>query len=91
VDPELRRIAARVVWWEPPEAALSRLDAFLCRVMTLGGLADAQHVEELYGRDRLREAIRAAPPGIFDVRSWHYWHRRLGLGDAGPLPVRRLP
>jgi hypothetical protein len=91
VDSELRRIAARVVWWEPPEAALSRLDAFLCRVMMLGGLADVQHIETLYGPARLREAIRAAPPGIFDVRSWHYWHLRLGLGDAGPLPVRRLP
>lgn len=68
---------------------MSRLDDFLARVMTLGTLADVNTIEAIYGIDRLRTALRSASPSIFDIRSWHYWHHRLGLGDAGPLPARR--
>jgi hypothetical protein len=90
VDPELRRIATRVVWWDTPEHVVARLDDFLCRVMTLGSFEDVNVIEARYGADRLRTAIARAPAGVFDVRSWHYWHHRLGLGQAGPLPERRL-
>lgn len=55
MEPELLRIASRVVWWDAPEHVVSRLDDFLCRMMALANR-----------------------------------HHRLGLGDAGPLPVRRL-
>ncbi len=83
-------MASRVVWWDTPERAVERLDDFLARVMTLGTLDDVNAVEAIYGIARLRTAVLQASPGIFDVRSWHYWHHRLGLGDAGPLPVRRF-
>ena len=55
MEPELLRIASRVVWWDAPEHVVSRLDDCLCRMMALANR-----------------------------------HHRLGLGDAGPLPVRRL-
>ncbi|MCC7044351.1 MAG: hypothetical protein IT183_10835 [Acidobacteria bacterium] len=90
VTPDIRRIATRVVWWDAPERVVSRVDDFLARVMVLGSLQDVHTVETRYGTDRLRSALRSASPGIFDVRSWHYWHHRLGLGPAGPLPTRRL-
>lgn len=90
MSPELRRIASRVVWWDTPEHVVSRLDDFLCRVMTLGNLADVNYIESFYGTGRLQAALKAAPPGVLDARSWHYWHHRLGLGNAGPLPTRRL-
>ena len=90
MSPELRRIASRVVWWETPEHVLAREDDFLCRVMALGDLSDVNYVEATYGQSRLRDALRGAAPGIFDARSWHYWHRRLGLGEASALPARRL-
>jgi hypothetical protein len=90
MTPEVRRIAGRVIWWDTPEHAVLRLDDFLCRVMTFGNLADVNYIEAFYGRDRLRAALRSAPAGVIDPRSWHYWHRRLGLGDPGPLPHRRL-
>ena len=90
MTPELRRIASRVVWWDTPEHVVLRLDDFLCRVMALGDLADANYVEQTYGVDRLRTALLSAPAGVLDARSWHYWHHRLGLGAPGPLPSRRL-
>jgi hypothetical protein len=90
MTPELRRIASRVVWWDTPEHVVSRRDDFLCRVMALSDLADANYIETVYGADRLRAALTSASPGVVDVRSWHYWHHRLGLGEPGPLPSRRF-
>lgn len=90
MTPELHRIASRVVWWKPPESVVAREDDFLCRVMALGDWADVNVVQAAYGQTRLRAALHVAPPGVFDLRSWHYWHRRLGLGDAPPLPERRF-
>ena len=87
----LRHIASRVVWWEAADRVLAREDDFLCRVMALGNLDDANYVESTYGPDRLRQALKVAPPGVLDPRSWHYWHHRLGLGVAGPAPTRTLP
>jgi len=88
MTPELRSIASRVVWWDTPERVLAREDDFLCRVMALADLADANYIAETYGADRLRRALKTASPGVIDVRSWHYWHHRLGLGPAGPMPSR---
>ncbi len=90
MTPELRRIASRVVWWDTPDHVVSRLDDFLCRVMALANFGDATYVETMYGTDRLRTALLSAPAGVLDARSWHYWHHRLGLGDAGPLPTRQF-
>lgn len=88
MNPEIRRIASRVVWWEPPEVVVTREDDFICRAMALGSWEDVNSIDRLYGTRRLRAALGHASPGIFDARSWHYWHHRLGLGPAGPLPTR---
>ena len=90
MEPELLRVASRVVWWDTPEHVVSRLDDFLCRVMALANLGDANFIESRYGTVRLQAALKAAPAGVLDARSWHYWHHRLGLGHAGPLPTRRF-
>lgn len=87
VNPEIRRLASRVVWWEPPEVVVMR-DDFICRVMALGSWEDVNSLDRLFGTGRLRAALGDASPGIFDARSWHYWHHRLGLGPAGLLPTR---
>jgi hypothetical protein len=87
---DLHRIASRVVWWEAPERVVARENDFLCRVMTLGTLQDALDIERHFGRDRMAQALRQAPAGVMDARSWSYWHARLGAGPASAMPVRRL-
>lgn len=57
--------------------------------MALGDFADAGYIESYYGAARLRAALAAAPAGVLDPRSWHYWHHRLGVDHAGQLPSRR--
>jgi len=91
VTDELRLLATRVVWWKAPDEVLANETDFLCRVMARGTLHDVNRIEDLFGAARLREALSQAPPGVMDIRSWHYWHNRLGLGPAGPVPTRVFP
>jgi hypothetical protein len=41
--------------------------------------------------DDFREALEHAPPGIFDERSWNYWHLMTGRHPPPPMPKRVIP
>ncbi len=43
------------------------------------------------GDEALRDALRNAWPGIFDPRSWSYWHTVLGMLPVPPMRVRQFP
>ena len=90
-SPHLAAIARRVCWWEPVAATLANTPLFLCRVMALGTWEDICIALGHYGRDAFREALQNAPPGLFDPRSWHYWHHRLKLLPVPSLPQRVIP
>jgi hypothetical protein len=87
----LLAVARRLIWWMPPEEALGFPDRFLAQVMTLGTWDDVQCVRAEVGEERLRQALLDAPPGVFDRRSWHYWHHVFGIEPMPDLPRRKLP
>jgi hypothetical protein len=87
----LRELARRYVWWEPAERALARPGRLLCQLMQLGTLEDVRAARDLLGDDAFRAALRAAPPGILDDRSWNFWHLLLFRQPPPPLPARPLP
>jgi len=63
------------------------------QVMNLGDWSDVCLLEKGLGRGNLREVIHHAEIGMFNSRSWHFWHYRLGLVEVGrvpPLPTRKL-
>jgi hypothetical protein len=91
VSLHLAAIARRVCWWEPVAATLENTPLFLCRIMALGTWEDICIALDHYGRDAFREALQNAPPGLFDPRSWHYWHHRLQLLPVPSLPQRVIP
>ena len=80
---QIQRIAAKLLWWQEPSLSLARPARFLMQVMTLGTWRDVQLVGETFGWESFREALVHAEPGVFDPRSWTYWHGRFGL----PVPV----
>lgn len=84
-------IARRVCWWQPAEVTLQDVPVFLCRVMVFGTWADVCVVLNQYGKASFREALQSAPPGLFDRRSWHYWHHRLKVLPIPELPTRAIP
>jgi hypothetical protein len=90
-DPALRRIAQRLFWWKPPGEALADPWRFAAQVMTLGNWEDVQVTRSALGDDYLRETLRKPPAGVFDERSWSYWHAVFDIAPAPPLPRRSLP
>ena len=91
VDPALIAAARQVVWWMPPEEALRDEILFLNQAMQFGTLEVVQAIRKHFDDETLRQSLRNARPGIFDRRSWAYWHGVLGMGATPPLPVRRIP
>jgi hypothetical protein len=90
VQNTLQAIAARYVWWQPPEITLARPHHFLCQLMTLGTAQDMRFVRRVMGDDALIDALEHAPPGVMDAKSWNFWH--LFFGRRTPaMPERPLP
>ena len=83
--------ARQVVWWMPPEDALRLETLFLNQAMQFGTIEVVQTIRTHYTDDDLRQSLRDARPGIFDRRSWAYWHTALHMGEPPPLPTRRIP
>lgn len=89
--PDLLRVAERMVWFKAPKETVSDAVLFLCYALTYGTVDDLSVVRSYFDDDALRTTLKLAHPGIFDARSWAYWHVVLDVGPVPPLPVRRLP
>ena len=87
----LEDLARRYVWWQTPEQTLARQTHFLCQLMQLGTSDDVRVARELLGDEAFRGALRAAPPGILDARSWNFWHLFWFGAPPPPMPERVVP
>jgi hypothetical protein len=87
----MARIARRVCWWQPADVTLQNTRLFLCQVMVFGTWDDVCFVLDKHNKASFREALQSAPPGLFDNRSWHYWHHRLQVLPVPELPKRTIP
>src|SRR5436190_15272393 len=74
--PALRPVAARVFWWGTPEEWLDDAIRFAAQVMTFGNWNDTALVSKLLGEGIFQQVLNAAPAGVFDTKSWNYWHLR---------------
>jgi hypothetical protein len=88
---DLERVASRLFWWKPPSEALALPNRFLAQVMTYGTIEDIAVVRRHFPDSAFREVLANPPAGVFDPRSWTYWHVRFGLEAPLELPKRRLP
>jgi len=88
---DLEQVAKRLFWWKEPAEALADTNRFLAQVMTYGTVEDLIVVERYFPESALRDVLANPPVGVFDARSWSYWHLRLGLETPDELPKRRLP
>jgi hypothetical protein len=88
---DLFQLARRLVWWKPPEEALKVPERLVAQVMTLGTWDDIQLAKQHWGIEAFRRVLAAPPPGVFDRRSWNYWHVVFGISPTPPLPVRKFP
>ena len=87
----LEQLARRLIWWKSPEEALRSPQRVIAQVMTLGTWDDIELARLEWGEAALRGVLSAPPPGVFDRRSWNYWHLVFGIAPIPPLPERKLP
>ena len=87
----VREIARRRIWWKTPEEALRDPVRVASQVMCLGTWDEVQALRRALGDAWFQRALQDPPPGVFDARSWNFWHIRLGLTPVPPLPDRALP
>ncbi len=87
---ELEALARRVVWFKPPDEALKAPAHFVAHALTYGTHADTQLLRRYLSDDNLLAMLADAPAGVFDARSWAYWHLLLSGKQAPPLPTRKL-
>jgi hypothetical protein len=89
-DRRMHELAAKLIWWKGPDEALADERRFLAQAMTFGNWEEMAFVRSVYGDDALRAVLADAPPGVFDPRSWNYWHLVFGQSPVPILPRRRL-
>jgi hypothetical protein len=87
---ELARVARRTVWFKSPEEVVRDPVHFIAHVLTYGTHEDVETLRHYVSDEEMAEAIRHAPPGVFDARSWTYWNLKIGRYPAPPLPERKL-
>jgi hypothetical protein len=91
VPQEIEALARRMIWWKTPEEALRYPDRLLAQVMSLGTWEDVQLAKRLWSQDEFVAVLKHPPPGVFDRRSWVYWHCVLKVEPVPPLPQRQFP
>jgi len=90
VPAALLPVARRVFWWGNPRDWLNEPSRFTAQVMTYGDWNDTVLTLELLGESAFKSVLKNPPAGVFDLKSWLYWHHYFLL-QAPPLPGRRLP
>jgi hypothetical protein len=90
ITPLTLEVARRIVWFEPPEQALSQPVRFLAYAMSYARHEDMRIIRRYVSDDDFRYALDHAPPGIVDPRSWAYWNIKMGRYPPPRLPERNL-
>lgn len=84
----------KYLWWKSSAEALKKPERLVAQVMNIGDYSDVCALVHAIGDQGLREVLQQAEAGEFEVRSWHYWHYRLGLArceeEVPPMPVRKF-
>jgi hypothetical protein len=89
-DDRLTQIARRYAWWSEPERTLAdNMPRLVAQVMEMGTWEDAHALLDIVGAHAFRSVLHQPPPGVFSPKSWVFWHRRLGMGEAPELKSGR--
>ena len=90
-DARAEAMARKYVWWQSPERTLADRRLLLAQMMTLGTVDDVRWLVGRVSEDGLRAVLRDPPVGVFNGRSWRFWHLRLGRHPVPALPARPMP
>lgn len=87
---DLEQVAKRLFWWKSPAEALADPHRFIAQVMVYGTPEDLTVARLHFPESAFRRVLEEPPAGLFDPRSWAYWHLVFGLEAPSEPPRRRL-
>ena len=90
-DHRARIMAKKYVWWQSPKRTLTDGRLLLAQMMTLGTADDVRWLVSVASNEDLLGVLDDPPVGVFNRRSWAFWHLRLGREVIPDLPARRVP
>ena len=88
---DLKAVARKVVWFDPPEQVLGNTKYFLTYVMNYGTQEDIAVVRKYYSDADFEATLDDPTPGIFFRHAWIEWNSRFDRVPAPPMPKRRIP
>ena len=74
----------RLFWWQDSGGISPERHA--AQVMVMGGWNDIAEARRRFGPDIFAKVLRNPPRGLFDLRSWTFWHKKTGMVPVPPLP-----
>lgn len=78
----------RLFWWKDHvDPTPQRIAA---QAMVYGNLEDIRKVRQLYGDSIFAEVLENPPRGVFDAKSWVFWHKKMNRAAIPPLPLQPL-
>ena len=88
---ETLRLAAKYVWWTPPEVVVSEgMARLVANVMEMGTWEDASTLIDCVGPAPFLEVLKSPPPGVISDRSLAFWHYRFGGQGEPPKSGKRF-
>ena len=91
LDLGLLNVAARAVWFKAPVDKQRDTVLFINNVKICWTPEAVTAMHRHFDDEQFRRILRNAYSGIFDARSWAYWHCAQWMNPTPPLPFRRLP
>lgn len=78
----------RLFWWDDNHPRSPQRIA--AQVMVFGSLDDIRETGERFGSGIFGKVLDNPPSGIFDKKSWSYWHKKLGR-PVPAFPAQPVP
>ncbi|MGH2507766.1 MAG: hypothetical protein ACRDHZ_10255 [Ktedonobacteraceae bacterium] len=88
---DLKIVARKVVWFDPPEQVLGNTQYFLTYLMNYGSENDVSVVRNYYSNADFEATLDNPAPGVFFREAWIKWNNRYNRIPAPPLPKRQIP
>lgn len=79
----------RLIWWT--DAASVSPERLAAQVMVLGTWDDIGEARRRFGDGIFAKVLADPPRGLFDAKSWTFWHKKTGLVPVPPLPESPVP
>jgi hypothetical protein len=88
---DLKAVARKVVWFDPPDEVLGNTQYFLTYLMNHGTEEDLKVVRRYYSDADFEATLDHPAPGVFFQDAWIEWNDRYKRVPAPPLPKRQIP